>query len=71
MFEGRPPFADLDPKQTVRLVLEGKRLDPPVMLTNQGPDLVKLFVNCLESDHFQRPSMEDIVVRLDGCLPLM
>ncbi|CAM9104258.1 unnamed protein product [Ascophyllum nodosum] len=71
MFEGRPPFADLDPKQIVKLVCEGKRLEPPVMLTNQGRDLEKLFVNCLESNYLQRPSMEDIVVRLDGCLPLM
>lgn len=64
LFAGRRPFADLDQNEVRRLVLEGKRLETPELLKNQGPKMVKVYEECLSSDWWNRPSMEDVVVKL-------
>lgn len=69
MFEERSPFADIQPSEAKRLILEGKTLDPPEMLKRQGSELLKLYRECLHQECDRRPQMEDIVCRLDACLP--
>lgn len=64
LFSGRKPFADLDTREVRRLVLEGKRLETPELLKNQGPKMVEIYEGCLSSDWWNRPSMENVVVNL-------
>lgn len=64
LFAGRKPFADLDHNEVRRLVLEGKRLETPELLKNQGPKMVEVYEGCLSSDWWSRPTMENVVMKL-------
>lgn len=66
IFEGKKPFCGTPTTEVVRLVCEGKTLDTPTLLKDQGLELEKIFKRCLQADHTARPNMEEVVAKLSS-----
>lgn len=64
LFAGRSPFAGKNNLEVKRLVLEGKKLDPPKLLVSQGSTWSDLFHNCLTENVSRRLTMEKVVAKL-------
>ncbi|CAM9451753.1 unnamed protein product [Discosporangium mesarthrocarpum] len=69
LYMGKAPFAGITDQEAIALVLEGKPLEIPPLLKHQvGQAGVSLFQDCLSAQVEGRPSMEQVVSRLDHCL---
>ena len=59
IFEGKKPFCGISSKEVKALIIEGKTLDTPVLLKEQG--LEDVYRSCLEVDWTKRPKMGEVV----------